>query len=51
MVWLGGRIWVQELGAGGGSARVPPHNLNLEALKFWQRFVLPNHSQKQFQNM
>jgi hypothetical protein len=30
---------------------VPQNNLNLEALKFWQRFVLPNHSQKLFQNI
>jgi hypothetical protein len=51
MVWLGGiearqtRFWVRELGG------VSQNNLNLEALKFWQRFVLPNHSQKLFQNM
>ena len=24
----------------------PKNNLNPEALKFWERFVLPNHSQK-----
>jgi hypothetical protein len=47
MVWLRGRIGerVRELGG------VPQNNLNLEALKFWQRFVLPNHTQKLFQNM
>ena len=54
MVWLGGQnwrkarqtlFWVRELGG------VPQNNLNLAALKFWQRFVLPNHSQKLFQNM
>jgi hypothetical protein len=51
MVWVGGgkarqtRFWVRELEG------VPQNNLNLEALKFWQRFVLPNHSQKLFQNM
>jgi hypothetical protein len=39
MVWLGGRearqtrFWVRELGS------VSQNNLNLEALKFWQRFV------------
>ena len=36
---------------GAGARGVSQDNLNLEALKFWQRFVLPNHSQKLFQNM
>jgi hypothetical protein len=36
---------------GAGARGVPQNNLNLEAVKFWQIFVLPNHSQKLFQNM
>jgi hypothetical protein len=55
MVWLGGRIGERpdklDYGWGIKLGGVPPNNLNLEALKFWQRFVLSNHSQKLFQNM
>jgi hypothetical protein len=49
MVWLG--AGVGGGGGGGGGGSVPQNNLNLEALKFWQRFVLPNHSQKRFHIM
>jgi hypothetical protein len=49
-LWLGGarqtRFWVGELQVGGA-----PQILNLEARKFWQRFVSPNHPQNLFQNM
>jgi hypothetical protein len=31
------------LGAGARGV-FPPNNLNLEALKFWKRFVSPNHN-------
>jgi hypothetical protein len=47
---LGGAIQTQfrvgKLQVGGA-----PKLLNLEARKSWQRFVLPNHPQKLFQNM
>ena len=37
-------FWLGELQVGG-----VPQNLNLEARKFWQGFVSPNHPQKLFQ--
>ena len=55
MVWLGGRIGERPIlgkaDFGICFRGVPQNNLNLEAVKLWQRFILPNHSQKLFQNM
>jgi hypothetical protein len=43
MVWLVGELEKGQTNSilGAGARGVPQNNLNLEAVKFWQRFALP----------